>query len=340
MQQLFHYKHTFLGLALIFCLFSTGSVLAQEFSSSSYRVLDPVQSAGGFATSSSFQLWSSLSETSQGTSSSASYQVRAGFLGFPYVTAPVLTGFPGDSQVGFTWTSSTGYLGWTVSSYSLGRSTISGGPYTYNNVGNVTAATTTSLTNGTPYYFVVVANDFFGNAIATSTQITATPVAPVLTFSISTSTIYFGSLSTGGTKYASSTNTLGASSEIEAHNVKVSSTAVNGYTLSVQGQTLTSTQNSTLQISPLLSNTAPVVGQEQFGIRATATGGIGTVFSPYAASGFAYTSTATTSSQLGGASTSDTATTTYSVRYMSNITATTSAGLYNANLVYVSTSNF
>ncbi|MEK7514216.1 MAG: dockerin type I domain-containing protein, partial [Patescibacteria group bacterium] len=36
-------------------------------------------------------------------------------------------------------------------------------------------STRTGLTNGTLYYFVIVVNDFFGNRIATSTQVSATP---------------------------------------------------------------------------------------------------------------------------------------------------------------------
>jgi hypothetical protein len=72
----------------------------------------------------------------------------------------------------------------------------------------------------------------------------------------------------------------------------------------------------------------------------TASGGIGTVTAPYAASGFAYAATATTTSQVASATTGDSATTTYSVRYMNNISATTEAGTYQANIVYVVTANF
>ncbi len=325
----------FLGL-----LFSTHTLYAEEFTSSSYKVLDPALSPSGFATSSSYQLWSSLSETAVGTSSSASYQAKSGFLSFPSITLPIISGTAGDGSAALSWTASQGYLGWTVTSYSVGQSTVSGGPYTYTNVGNTLSLSQNGLINGTSYYFVVVANDFFGNAVGTSTQIMVTPVAPVFTFSINTNTVYLGTLSTGATQFASSTNANGSSAEVQAHTVIVNTTANSGYTVSVRGQTLTSAQNQTSIIAPLLSNTAPSIGQEQFGMRLQASGGIGSVTTPYAASGFAFLSTATTSSQIASAVTGDNATTTYSVRYMSNITATSKAGSYSANLVFVATPNF
>lgn len=162
-----------------------------------------------------------------------------------------------------------------------------------------------------------------------------------ISFNLSTTTIYFGSLTSGSTRYASSTNVLGSATEVEAHTLAVNTNAVSGYTVTVKGQTLTSAQNSANTINFIgNTNTAPNTSIEQFGIRATASGGSGTVTAPYAASGFAYDATATTSSQIASASTGDSATTTYSIRYMTNISPTTEAGTYNANLVYVVTANF
>lgn len=162
-----------------------------------------------------------------------------------------------------------------------------------------------------------------------------------LSFTLSTSTIYFGQLSSASTRYASSTNISGDSSEVQAHTFAVNTNASTGYTVTVRGQTLTSAQNSADTILALgNTNTAPSIGNEQFGIRMTATGGSGAVTVPYAASGFAYNATATTTSQVASAATGDSATTTYSVRYMSNISPTTEAGSYNASVVYVVTANF
>jgi hypothetical protein len=316
------------------------SVYAQQYSSASYKILDSVLNAGGFATSSNYQLWSSLSETALGTSSSATYQAGGGFLRFPSVTIPVVSATSSDSSVQLSWTASQGYLGWTVANYSIGKATTTGGPYTFTNVGNGTSYTMTGLTNGVPYYFIVVANDFFGTSIATSSEVFATPINASFTFTLSTNSVYFGTLTPSATKYASSTNPAGDFNESEAHTIQVTTSAVNGYMLTVQGKTLTSVDHTWDEIMPLLTNTTPATGTGQFGLRAVAAGGTGVVNSPYNGSGFAFTSTATSSSLVGGTSSGDGATTTYSLRYMVNIDTTVAASTYMTDLVYVATSNF
>jgi hypothetical protein len=161
--------------------------------------------------------------------------------------------------------------------------------------------------------------------------------AQSISFSISTTTVYFGSLSSGSSRYASSTNTLGSDSEVEAHSLSIVTNATN-YSLYVQGQTLTTGAYTVNAIGG--TNTAPSVGTEQFGLRAVASGGAGTVSSPYAASGFAYAATATTSSQLGSQTGSNNATTTFSIRYLANIASNSEAGNYNSNLTYIVTPSF
>jgi TPP-dependent pyruvate/acetoin dehydrogenase alpha subunit len=64
------------------------------------------------------------------------------------------------------------------------------------------------------------------------------------------------------------------------------------------------------------------------------------VTAPYNGSGFAYAATATTSSQVASASIGDSATTTYSVRYMVNIAPSTIPATYTANIIYTATANF
>ena len=113
------------------------------------------------------------------TSKTANFEVRGGFLFYPTVTAPSsVSATAGNGQVALSWTASTGALGWVVSGYNVGRATASGGPYTYVAVGNVTSSTRTGLTNGTTYYFVIRAEDALGISIATSSEVSATPVAP------------------------------------------------------------------------------------------------------------------------------------------------------------------
>ena len=106
--------------------------------------------------------------------------------------------------------------------------------------------------------------------------------------------------------------------------------------MTVGGSTLTSGANTITAIGA--SNTSSSVGTEQFGLRMTAAGGSGTVSAPYAAAGFAFDSGAFPDAiaTASGAS----ANTTYSARYIANITASTEAGSYTGAVTYVATANF
>ncbi|TSC76186.1 MAG: cell wall-binding protein [Parcubacteria group bacterium Gr01-1014_31] len=153
-------------------------LLATDYTSNSFILRDPVIVVeGGRATSTSFEYFSSTSQTDIGESTSTTFIQRAGFLYFPVVTSPVVTATAGNAQVALTWTAASASLGWTVSGYEVGQSTTSGGTYSYTNVGAVTSSTQSGLTNGTAYYFVVRGLDAFSNAIATSTEATGTPAA-------------------------------------------------------------------------------------------------------------------------------------------------------------------
>ena len=167
----------FLLCHLVLLLSSSTRSHAQEFQSTNFRALDPVIFPAGYSTSSNFQLHSTISQVATATSSITSFKVSSGFLYFPFVSKPVPTATAGDSQVSLSWTAATPLLGWSVSGYDVGQSTVSGGPYTYSSVGNVLSSTRTGLTNGTLYYFVILPKDTFGNRIATSTQVSATPTA-------------------------------------------------------------------------------------------------------------------------------------------------------------------
>jgi hypothetical protein len=159
-----------------------------------------------------------------------------------------------------------------------------------------------------------------------------------ISFSISTSTIYFGTVSSAVTRYASSTNTTGSNSEVEAHTFSVTTNATNGYTVVAKGQTLTSGTTTIAAIGN--TSTTSQAGTEQFGIRITASGGSGTSTSPYNSTGFAYSGTATTSTQVASASIGDGVATIFSVRYLVNVAPITQPAVYTANIVYVATANF
>ena len=179
--------------------------------------------------------------------------------------------------------------------------------------------------------------------ILDSDQVAVTgTVTQSLTFTISTTTIYFGNLSSLAVKYASSTNASGDTTETVAHTLAVSTNASAGFTLTVRGQTLTSQQNSANTISAIGATAASsTAASEQFAIRATEAGGTNVTVDPTfsAATSYGYDATATTSAIFATA-TGPTLTSTLSLRYIANISAITEAGTYAATLNYVATANF
>lgn len=151
-------------------------VLAVDYESSNFILRDPVISIeGGTSTSTSFQYFSSSAQTATGKSTSSSFAYRAGFLYFPVATSPTLTATAGDGEVVLTWTAASATLA-NITDYEVGTSTSSGGPYTYESVGNVLAFTKTSLTNGTAYYFKVRAEAGI-LVLSKSSEATATPAS-------------------------------------------------------------------------------------------------------------------------------------------------------------------
>ena len=165
----------------IFYFIDSNVAFATDFSSTNFKVRDPILQIGGGGqmSSTNFRLIGSVAQIAIGTSTTSNFKVLGGFLYFPFASSPVVSATAGNGQVSLSWSASQGVLGWTVSGYNVGKSTISGGPYTYTtSLGNVTSSTRTGLTNGTTYYFIVRAEDYFGNSVATSTEVSATPVAP------------------------------------------------------------------------------------------------------------------------------------------------------------------
>lgn len=207
----------------------------------------------------------------------------------------------------------------------------------------VTYDSTNAINPSTASTFSITIDGDFGDTgtilVQTLTDdqvvVTAT-VAQTLSFSISDNTIGFGTLSSAAARYATG-DAAGSASEVEAHTLAVGTNALTGYTTTVKGATLTYGGASIDAVGA--ANTASSAGSEQFGIRATASGGSGAVSAPYAASGFAYDATSSTTDEVA-ASSAASSTTTYSVRYLANISSSTEAGLYTTTLTYVTTANF
>lgn len=105
----------------------------------------------------------------------------AQILGFTFDTAVAtppgipsgLSATPGDNRVDLAWTASIG-----AASYDVKRSTSQGGPYSTVGSPATTSYADTTVTNGTPYYYVVSAVNTFG-ANADSGEVSATPTANV-----------------------------------------------------------------------------------------------------------------------------------------------------------------
>lgn len=165
-------------------------------------------------------------------------------------------------------------------------------------------------------------------------------VQQAISFSVSSNTLAFGTLDTAAARYANTST--GSGSDTVAHTLAVGTNGTTGYTVTVQGATLTSQQNPANTITAIgASPAASATGTEQFGIYATKSGGVnGVIATPYAtASSFGYNGTSAIAATFASG-TSATNTETYSLRYLANISPTTEAGTYSTNLTYVATANF
>jgi hypothetical protein len=76
----------------------------------------------------------------------------------------------GDTDVDLTWQAAAG-----ATLYKIYGSTVSGGPYALLNTATLTGYTHSDLTNGTPYFYVVKANNADGDS-AQSNEASATPL--------------------------------------------------------------------------------------------------------------------------------------------------------------------
>ena len=256
----------------------------------------------------------------------------------------VLAGTPTGATWGAVNTSST------IITFTNGTTAVAAGSVITIEIGtNATSVATgdQQITNGPAGTTVLRISGTFGDTGAISMAIIANSIVAVsaevlgsITFTVSDNTIYFGNLRTAGACFAQGTDpgyvTCPTTTETEAFNMTAGTNAPTGYTITVQGATLTSGGNT---ITALAANTASSPGSEQFGIRIDESGGIGTVSAPYAAVGYAYTATASTPETVATAS-GPSATTTYSTRYLANIASDTEAGSYSTSHTYIATGNF
>lgn len=218
---------------------------------------------------------------------------------------------------------------------------------TWNTVTNPTANNTTFYGIITTYSDAAWTTPLDAGTVAlsTSTQIqVALVVSEALTFCAGTSITgqncgsIAGNLVDLGT--GSTTSTSSGTSVLAA-----STNAANGYSVTVNGTTLTSGANT---ITALASGGASSIGSRQFGINlaganttpavgaAISGGGTGTASANYGTNNTFRFATGEIVASVGVPSNANT----FTVSYIANIDAVTKPGTYNTNLTYVATANF
>ena len=224
--------------------------------------------------------------------------------------------------------------GWKVI-IEIGTNATTGGTGTHQMVNPTTAGT----------YVVSIATSADTGQLATAIVdddqvVVSTTIDPYLTFTLSQNTV---SLTRSGGGNPDSTHT--GFNNGSANTLAAATNATSGYTITYYGDTLTSGGNS---IDAMAAKTTSSTGTEQFGINlkdnatpntgADPSGGSGTAKSDYnTADQFRYIVNTTT--DLASASAA-TASTTYTVSYITNVAATTEAGNYSTTITYICTGNF
>ena len=225
--------------------------------------------------------------------------------------------------------------------------TITAGSVIRIKIGTNAAGGVNQITNPAAGSYAISIGGTFGDSGNITVQILAddqvavsATVAQSLTFSISDNTIGFGTLSSTASRWATGDEAGTGTADTAAHTMAASTNSGSGYTITVNGNTLTSGANT---INPIGAAAAPpTTGTEQYGINLTYTGGSGTATAPYNDATLPYTYAFDTAAfpdevaSSAGAS----ADTTYSVYYVANIAGATEAGSYTSTLTYIATGNF
>ncbi len=164
-------------------------------------------------------------------------------------------------------------------------------------------------------------------------------VDPTITFTISDNAIGFGTLTSGGPRYATYDG-AGSGSATAAHNLTIATNASSGFSITYSGSTLTSGAN-TISVATIVNDTDGTAGTEQFAISGSSTAAVRET------SGYNYNFgtnpdwnfVAGTATQFAS-STNATSTQFIDVYYLANIAGSTEAGTYQTTINYIATGNF
>lgn len=172
-------------------------------------------------------------------------------------------------------------------------------------------------------------------------DITAT-VDPTITFTIDDNAIGFGTLSAATGRWATAdatgANAVAGNLPTAANVLTIATNAASGYALTYNGATLTSS-GGTIDVASITADSDGTPGTEQFGL-ALSTSGNATIAGAYdraTNSDFAFVASTTTTI---ASETGPTATETFSVSYLANISGSTEAGAYATTLTYIATGTF
>lgn len=205
----------------------------------------------------------------------------------------------------------------------------------FSNVVNPSAANSTFYIRMTTFSDALWTTPIDTGVVASSTagQVTVSAsVDETLTFTLASSTVNLGSLTSSSTGKGTSSMT-------------VATNATNGYSVNYSGTTLTSGTNT---ITALSSPTASTMNSKQFGINLMSNttpaigsnisgAGTGAVAAGYnTANQFKFVP----AGEVVASSSTPTNSNTFTTSYIANIDDVTAAGAYSTNVTYVATANF
>ena len=311
-----------------------------------------LSNSAGAATSVSYSLATAALPTATAVKS-----LQVQFCTTPSGTCTTPAGFSASSSTLSTQPTGLGAAsGWTVSTATPGALRIANASNATVPSGTVTVywgGVTNPTANNTTFYGIITTYsdaswttpiDSGTVALSTASQIqVALTVGEALTFcagtsitgqncgTISGSTVSLGNGSTTST--ASGTSVLAASTN-----------ASSGYSITVNGTTLTSGANT---ITPLASGAASAVGTKQFGLNlvSNTTPSVGSAVSG-AGTGAAATNYGTANTFRFGTGETvasvnvPTNANAYTVSYIANVDGVTPPGAYTSNLTYIATANY
>jgi hypothetical protein len=166
-------------------------------------------------------------------------------------------------------------------------------------------------------------------------------VDATLSFSISDTTVGFGSLAVGTGRWATGDlagENASATTPTAAHTMSIATNAQTGWAITYNGATLTSGGND-ITVASVDEDSDGTPGNEEFGIAAS-TNGNSTIATGYlrdSVSDFSFTASTLTTLVSEAVPTN---TETISVSYLANIAGTTEAGTYSTDITYVATATF